>query len=79
MTQLEIALMRQNEHLQTQIEEMKSIATREAFYSRFFKICKHHSTREEALNELNELYHSFFKSYLFPNYNTFRKYLERKK
>lgn len=79
MTQLEIALQKQNEKLQNEIEQMKAVATKEAFYHSFFKECKNYKTREEAFNELNELHCKFFNSYLFSNYNSFRKYLERKK
>lgn len=79
MTQLEIVLKNENEKLQKTIEKMQSVATREAFYKTFFKECKNHSTREDAFNELNELHCEFFNSYLFSNYNSFRKYLERKK
>lgn len=78
MTQLEISLQAQNEKLQQKIQLMQSISTRDKFHAYFFKICNNYTTRKDAFEYLNTLYAEYFGSEMFSNYNSFRKYYERK-
>lgn len=78
MTQLEIALQAENKKLADKLQLMQTIATRDKFYTHFFKISLNYKTRKEAFDYLNTLYAELFGDVLFSSYESFKMYYSRK-